>query len=65
MTPMQLESALQRVLEAQMYLMASITGPDPIDRRIVCRELHHMSGDLPMQGTWSHTGTKITAICIF
>jgi hypothetical protein len=42
---MSLDGVLQRVLEAQMYLMASITGPDPIDLRAVCRSLHHMSGD--------------------
>lgn len=44
-TGMPLQNVVEDIMEAQMYLTAMVAIPDPIDLRLVCRTLHHLSGD--------------------
>lgn len=42
---MPLENVVNDIMEAQLYLTAIVAAPDPIDLRLVCRTLQHLSGD--------------------
>ena len=42
-----LTTVLTNIMDAQIYLLAILAAPDPIDLKLVCRALHHMCGSPP------------------